>query len=194
MKKALTAAFLLAAILCAVACRTVPPQTDFAAEHAAVLASLAGRPNVAPGSDTEREAVARVKSFLGAMTAEKVRAETARVYTPDAYLNDTLKTLRGAEAIQAYFTATMEAAESVTATFDDVTRAGDGTYYFRWVMDVRMRSVAKGKTIRTIGISQVRFDEQGRVLLHQDYWDSTAGLFQQVPVLGRGIRAIKARL
>jgi hypothetical protein len=32
------------------------------------------------------------------------------------------------------------------------------------------------------------------VLLHQDYWDSTAGLFQHVPALGTGIRAIKARL
>ncbi|KAB2662033.1 MAG: nuclear transport factor 2 family protein [Verrucomicrobia bacterium] len=194
MKKTFGALFVLLCLGIALGCRTVPVQTDFSAEHADVLAAVATRPNVAPGSDAERAAIARVKQFLGGMTAVSVRAETTNVYAPDAYLNDTLKTVRGPEAIQKYFEATMEAAESVTATFEDVTRASDGTYYFRWVMDVRMKSVAKGKTIRTIGISQIRFDEQGRILLHQDYWDSTAGLFQQVPALGTGIRAIKARL
>jgi limonene-1,2-epoxide hydrolase len=175
-------------------CRTVPKQVDFSADHAAVLAALAQRPNVAPGSEAERVGIERVKRFLGSMTREQVLRDTATTYAPDAYLNDTLKTLRGVDAIQAYFLATMEAAESVTAQFDDVTRAGDGTYYFRWVMDVRMKKLVKGQTVRTLGISQIRFDEQGRILLHQDYWDSTAGLFQQVPVLGTGIRAIKARL
>jgi DNA-binding transcriptional regulator/RsmH inhibitor MraZ len=75
-----------------------------------------------------------------------------------------------------------------------VTRGADGSYYFRWVMDVRMKKVARGETIRTPGITLVRFDEQGRVLIHQDYWDSAAGLWEHVPVLGRGIRTIKARL
>ena len=174
MKKAIGALVVVLAIGCLVlGCRTVPKQTDFSAEHAAALAAIASLPNVAPGSDAERDGIARVKRFLGEMTPERVRTDTTNVYAPDAFLNDTLKTLRGTDAIRKYFEATMEAAESVTATFDDVT---------------------KGETIRTIGISQIRFDDRGRVLLHQDYWDSTAGLFQQVPVLGRGIRAIKARL
>jgi hypothetical protein len=30
--------------------------------------------------------------------------------------------------------------------------------------------------------------------VHQDYWDSGAGLWEHVPVLGRGIRSIRARL
>ena len=194
MKKLFGALVVLLGLAIALGCRTVPPQTDFSAEHALVLQAVSTRPNVAPGSDAERAAIERVKKFLGEMTPASVRSDTTNVYAPDAYLNDTLKTLRGTDAIRKYFEATMEAAESVTATFDDVTRASDGTYYFRWVMDVRMKSVAKGKTIRTLGISQIRFDEQGRVLLHQDYWDSTAGLFQQVPGIGTGIRAIKARL
>ena len=57
-----------------------------------------------------------------------------------------------------------------------------------------MKKVAKGETITTPGITLVRFDRSGRILIHQDYWDSTTGLFEHVPVLGYGIRAIKARL
>ena len=39
----------------------------------------------------------------------------------------------------------------------------------------------------------VRFDAQGRVVLHQDFWDATAGVFEHVPVVGTAIRGIKAK-
>ena len=176
------------------ACKTVPRVTDNAANFRAVLAEFASRPNVAPGSEAERAGIAGVKGLLGSITAENVRANTTKVYAPDCFLNDTLKTLRGATNVEAYFLASAAGAESVTATFDDVTRGGDGLYCFRWVMDTRLKKVAKGETIRTLGISLIRFDEQGRVLIHQDYWDSATGLFDHVPVVGWGTRAIKARL
>ena len=57
-------------------------------------------------------------------------------------------------------------------TFDDVAVSGRN-YYFRWTMDTRMKHLAPGKTVRTIGITMVRFDPQGRVILHQDFWDAT---------------------
>ena len=176
------------------ACRTVPRVTDNAAGFRAALAGVADRPNVAAGSDAERTGIEGVKGLLGKIDAANVRASTSKVYAPDCYLNDTLKTLHGSAAIEAYFLATAETAESVAATFDDVTRSGDGLYYFRWVMETRLKKVAKGEAIRTIGISVVRFDAEGRVLVHQDYWDSATGLFDHVPVVGWGTRAIKARL
>ena len=176
------------------ACRTVPRVADHAAGFRAALARVADQPNVVPGSDAERTGIAGVKGLLGKIDAANVRASTTKVYAPDCYLNDTLKTLHGAAAVEAYFLATADAAKSVTATFDDVTRSGDGLYYFRWVMDTRLKKVAKGETLRTIGISVVRFDAEGRVLVHQDYWDSAAGLFDHVPGVGWGTRAIKARL
>ena len=175
-------------------CSAVPKRTDFAGEFRAAYAAAAARPTVAAGSEAERQAIERVKRFLGNWSDATIREQTAQVYAPEAYLNDTLKTLRGAEQIRDYFLETSENAESITVQFADVTRASDGAYYFRWVMDVRMKKVAAGKTIRTPGITLFRFDEQGRVLIHQDYWDSAAGLWEHVPVLGRGIRTIKARL
>lgn len=176
------------------ACRTAPRVTDSAAGFRAALSEFAGRPNLASGSDAERSAIARFERFLGTLTADSARNQTTNVYAPDCFFNDTLKTLRGATNLQSYFVATAENAESVTATFDDATRSGDGLYYFRWVMDTRLKKVAQGETIRTLGITVVRFDELGRVLIHQDYWDSAVGLWDHVPAIGYGIRAIKARL
>ena len=177
-----------------VGCSAVPRVTDSAAAFRSVAAEMAGRPTVAPGSEAERQGIDRLKAFLSRIDEESVRTRTLSIYAPDAYLNDTLVSRRGATNIQAYFLETVAAAESITASIEDVSRSADGHYYFRWVMDVRMKKIASGDTLRTLGITLVRFDEQGRVLIHQDYWDSAAGLWDHVPGIGRGIRWIKRRL
>lgn len=177
-----------------VACKTVPRQSDHAGAFRAILAEKASEPTVIAGSDTERLAIDRLKHFLGEWSAESIRTNTLQVYAPDAWLDDTLKTVRGATNIQGYFLRTAQNTVSLTVQFDDVTRSGDGLYYFRWVMENQLKSVAKGETIRTLGITVVRFDAQGRVLIHQDYWDSASGLFDHIPVVGFGVRAVKARL
>lgn len=175
-------------------CSGVPRVTDSAAGFRAIRAEMEARSTVVVGSPAERQGIERLKLFLSRIDADSVRSQTLTVYAPDAYLNDTLVSRRGATNIQTYFQATVEAAESITANIEDVTRSADGFYYVRWTMDVRMKKVAAGETIRTLGITLVRFDDQGRVLIHQDYWDSAAGLWDHVPGIGRGIRWIKGRL
>ncbi len=185
---------LAVALLVVGGCSTVPRNSNPAAAFLEATEQFKNEGNLAPGSKEEAQAIERVKVFLGRMTLDAVNTEVPRLYATNAYLNDTLKTLHGPQQIQEYFRQTLDAAESFTADFQDVTRSQDGYYYFRWIMKVRMKKVAKGETITTPGITLVRFDPNGRILIHQDYWDSTSGLFEHVPVLGYGIRAIKARL
>jgi hypothetical protein len=52
----------------------------------------------------------------------------------------------------------------------------------------------RGQPITTIGITQARFNAEGQVVLHQDYWDSAAGLYEHVPVLSSLLYAIQQRL
>ena len=163
-------------LLIGLGCSGVPRVTDSAAGFRAIRAEMEARPTVVVGSPAERQGIERLKLFLSRIDADSVRSQTLTVYAPDAYLNDTLVSRRGATNIQTYFQATVEAAESITANIEDVTRSADGFYYVRWTMDVRMKKVAAGETIRTLGMTLVRFDDQGRVLIHQDYWDSAAGL------------------
>lgn len=147
----------------------------------------------ARGSCTEQVAIDRFRGFLSHLDEKTAREDTEKVYAPGAFLNDTLRTLHGAPAIRDYFIKTAKGLESMTVTFDDVAVSG-GNYYFRWTMDTRMKHLAKGKTIRTIGMTLVRFDPQGRVLLHQDFWDSAQGVWDHVPVLGTVIRWIQSRI
>lgn len=136
----------------------------------------------------EADAIGRFRTFFSSLTAESVRRETSRLYAPDAFFNDTLKTVHGNRAIEEYFLRTAAHTEFVKTRVTDVARSG-GDYYVRWVMDVRFRG--SDRTIRTIGMTHLKFDREGRIVLHQDYWDSTAGFFEHVPVLGPVIRWMK---
>jgi SnoaL-like domain len=145
------------------------------------------------GSAAEREAISRFENFLGHLDEKTAREDATKVYAPDAYLNDTLKTIHGSTGIRDYFIKTVQGLDGMTVTFDDMAVSGHN-YYFRWTMDTRMKHLAKGQTVRTIGVTLVRFDPQGRVLIHQDFWDSAQGVWDHVPVLGSVIRWIQSKI
>jgi steroid Delta-isomerase len=57
--------------------------------------------------------------------------------------------------------------------------------------------VRLGRTVRpqvVNGVTHFRFDEQGKVSLHRDYWDTGEELYMRWPVLGWVLRALKRRL
>jgi len=171
-------------------CATRADREDPVREY---LAFLPQHPGADLSGNKEKAAVADFKEYLSTFTRESVRRDTQRVYAPDAWLNDTLKTVRGSKAIEEYFLGSVANTDEIKVVFTDVARSGND-YYFRWVMDVKFKKFQRGKTIRTIGITHVRFNRDGQVILHQDYWDSAQGLFEYVPVIGDGIRFIKSRL
>lgn len=150
-----------------------------------------------PGADLrgarEKAAIHQFESFLGEFTREKLLRETQVVYAPDARLDDSLKTVYGAKNIQEYFLAGLSNTKSIKVQFTDVARSRND-YYLRWIMDVKFKKFNRGQSVRTIGVTHVRFNRKGQVLLQQDYWDATRGFFDYVPGIGGGTRWIKGML
>ena len=54
--------------------------------------------------------------------------------------------------------------------------------------------VSPEELLQRASMTFLRFDADGRVVYHQDYWNAADGLFQHIPVLGTLINAIKRRL
>jgi len=191
MKNTKLALFLLCTCALLSGCMTNQKKSN--AEVQSYLDFLKERPGANLQGSAEREALARLKNYLSNLHEENIRKNTASTYSADAFLNDTLKTVIGATAIEKYFLDTAQNADEIRVEIQDVARSGDD-YYLRWVMDIKFKKFHRGQSFRTIGITHARFNEQGLVILHQDYWDSTSGFFQHVPVLGAGIRYIKSLL
>jgi limonene-1,2-epoxide hydrolase len=157
------------------------------------LEKAASEPSVHPGSPEEKEAIERFKDFFSVLSDEHIRDKVREVYAKDVYFNDTLKEICGIDALEPYLLESADAVESCTVDVEDVA-VSNGNYYFRWTMDIRFKSIKKGQLTQSIGVSHIRFNTEGKICLHQDYWDSTSGFFQHVPVVGYLIRKIKARL
>ncbi len=163
-------------------------------EYLETLDRLAARgAALEPGGAAELRAVERFQSLLSDLKAPEFRSQIREVYAEDVFFNDTLKTLRGIEAVEAHLAATAEAIDKGTVEFVDLV-AEDGDYYFRWVMTVRFKRFERARDKRSVGMTHVRFDTAGKVVMHQDFWDSTGGLFEHVPVLGWMLRRAKGRV
>ncbi|MSR09165.1 MAG: nuclear transport factor 2 family protein [Gammaproteobacteria bacterium] len=143
-----------------------------------------------PGSDEERLAFNRVQRYFTGMTAASVREQTSLVYAPESYLNDTLVAIEGSGNIEAYFAHTAGQVRTLNVEF--LERATVGTdWYGRWQMTVVADGLNSGQPILTYGVTQFRFDAQGRILIHKDFWDAGSGLYEQLPILGGVIRRVR---
>lgn len=148
---------------------------------------------VEPGSAAAQAALDRFRAFFGSWTEDSVRSTIRDVYAADVFFNDTLKTVVGIDALEKYLATTARAAESITVRFDDVVESRGDTYV-RWTMDVRLKRFQRGRTLRSVGMTHLRFDADGRVVLHKDFWDAAGGFFEHLPVVGRAIRWIKSQV
>lgn len=150
-------------------------------------------PGLAPGSQAEKDAIARFHDFFAVFDEANIRKKVRATYADKLYFNDTLKCLRDVDSLERYMVESANATESTTVEHLN-TVAKDGEYYFHWRMDIRFKKFKKGTTQTSWGISHIRFDKDGRVVYHQDYWDAATHLFEKIPVVGGLIRWIKGRL
>lgn len=176
-------------------CGAPPPSpTDMNAAYVAALARtdpLAA--DFTAGGDEERSALARAESFFTDMTVDSVSRLAPEVYAPSVYFNDTLVSLEGMEAVRDYFLQSVGRTRRLDVRFLDTARSGRD-YYLRWLMTIEADGINDGKPSESYGVSHLRFDSQGRVLLHKDYWDSGGGLYEQLPVVGSILRAVRGRV
>ena len=149
------------------------------------------RPGVALDAAMAERGVEGFRGYFENVTGESVREKTARFYSEDVWFNDTLKTLRGRAAVEEYFLKTLSHVDSFRAVVDDHAVSGPNLYV-RWTMEIRFKGAKE--PVRTIGMTLLRFDKDGRAVMHQDFWDSAAGFYEHLPGVGGLLRWIKSRI
>lgn len=111
-------------------------------------------------------------------------------YAPQAHFKDPFNDVRGVASIRQVFAhmfATLDAPRfAVTEQLVQGRQA-----FLAWEFHFRLRRWRAGQPQCIRGGSLLRFDTQGLVQEHRDYWDTTEELYEKLPVLGvlmRGLR------
>ena len=146
------------------------------------------------GSDVESVAIENFKTFFSSFAADRIENLLPATYAADIYFNDTLKTINGIENLAHYLKESAEAVDECRVEVIEVSRTTHGDHYFRWKMMIRFKRFNKGRDTWTVGMSHLRFNAQGLVVYHQDYWNATDGIFRHIPILGNMINAVIKRL
>lgn len=122
-------------------------------------------------------------------TADRIR----QLYAADLYFNDTVTTIRTRDELTEYMRKTSEKVKTSKVEVDQVLRDGVDVFV-RWTMHFESSAYGIKVDSDTIGLSHLRFNADGQVVLHQDFWDSTAGIYSHLPIVGFFVRRAQAAL
>ena len=133
-------------------------------------------------------ALARLVAFYEHLSLESL-AQLGAVYAPDARFKDPFHEVVGHAAILAIFEHMFAQVDAPRFIVQD--SVGQGAQAFlTWEFRFHMKRLVAGEQcIR--GATHVRFDGQGRVVWHRDYWDAAEELYEKLPVLGAFMRLLR---
>jgi steroid delta-isomerase len=138
-------------------------------------------------------AVRALVAFFEGLSPEAV-ARFPEHYAIDAYFKDPFNEVRGVEPIQRIFAHMFsQLAEPRFVVLESVVAANGALLV--WELHYRRQSSSAQDHARVIrGASHLRFDAQGKVVWHRDYWDAAEELYAGLPGIGWLLRILKRKL
>lgn len=137
-----------------------------------------------------------IEAFIGGygdLAHPDLRERVAALYAPELYFNDTIHTINSRDKLVDYLGRTGDNLSESQVEVKQVLRDGNDVFV-RWSMEFKARAAGKDIHSRSIGMTHLRFDEQGQVILHQDFWDSGHALYAHLPFVGFFVRRAHDRM
>lgn len=134
--------------------------------------------------------IKRLQNLFSEFTEESV-SRLDEVYTQDVEFVDPVHTIHGSLALKNYLRRMARNLSHYRVRYTD-TLLGTDSAYLSWEMDFAHPKIKGGKPITLTGITHIRFTH--KIYYHEDCYDLGALLYEHVPVLGVGVRALKKNL
>ena len=112
------------------------------------------------------------------------------LYAPLAYFKDPFNEVRGLVEIQRIFEHMYEALDQPHFVVTEQILQGRQCFLV-WEFRFRFKRFDRGNWQVVRGSSHLRFDEQGLVEYHRDYWDAAEELYEKIPGLGAVMRWLR---
>lgn len=145
--------------------------------------------------DGETDIMDRLRPFAAIfnhLSEDRLEQRINEAYAKNLYFNDTLVTLRSRDELVEYLKESHERANYVKTTVLNTAASGSDVYV-KWLLEMEFEVFGSRRTSRSVGMSHLKFNDEGKITLHQDFWDSGSGLYAHMPVLGGLISWVKER-
>ena len=133
-------------------------------------------------------ALAQLVHFFETLSPQGVR-QIGSIYAVDARFRDPFNDVQGLAAIEAIFADMFQRTRSPRFEITSSVQQADHAFVaWDFIFGLGRRE------LRVQGCSHLYFDSAGLVAVHRDYWDAAGELYEQLPLLGVLMRAVRRRL
>lgn len=126
-------------------------------------------------------------AWYAALTPHTVR-RAGEFYAADAQFRDPFNDVRGVPAIEAVLHHMFAHSEHPRFIIGERIVQGQQAFV-TWTFVCTLR----GQAYEIVGGTHFRFNAEGLVTLHRDYWDAAEELLQKLPLVGAPIRWLRRR-
>ena len=129
-----------------------------------------------------------IAQWFESLTADSL-ASVSDIYAADAVFIDPFNNLSGLQAVRAVYQHmfdTLVHPRFVVTNIVSDERQG----FMNWDFLFECRNQAQ----KISGCTQFELNEQGRIVLHRDYWDAAQQVYEKIPLLGAILRALRRKL
>ena len=134
--------------------------------------------------------VQRYLSMVSNLHDVDLAAEVDALYADQLYYSDTFLVASDRSEVLAHFQGLRDAGATIDLTVHDMV-ASDSGIYLVWSADNTFEVLGRSTTAASIGVTMFMLDQQGKISVQQDFWDSTQGFYQHLPVIGGALRTIR---
>lgn len=114
-------------------------------------------------------------------------------YAEDVVFEDPLGRIEGLPALRAYYENMYKNVQEIRFEITDEVEQGD-KHVICWTLRMKVKGLNKGEEVSCVGNSFLKFNEEGLVYYHRDYFDMGEFIYQHVPVVRFFTRQVNKRL
>ena len=130
--------------------------------------------------------------FFESITPESV-SRFPEFYAENAWFKDPFNEVRGVGAIQRIFSHMFGQVDEPRFVVSERVADTQGVVLI-WTFHYRSRGASNAEEYIIRGVSHLKFDADGKVAFHRDYWDTGEELYMKIPLLGALMRFLRRRL
>lgn len=131
------------------------------------------------------------KTLFENLTPDTLKHEFSNIFDPQVYFKDPFNEVRGLSDLQRVFSHMFSQLHEPEFRIHH-TAGADKTGYLEWRFYFKLKP--QGEMQQINGMSKILINEQDKVMVHMDYWDSGEYVYQKVPILGRLVKLVAKRL
>lgn len=131
-------------------------------------------------------------NFFETVSPETV-SRIGDLYAIDARFKDPFNDVQGVPAIEHIFRHMFTQVEAPRFVVTErIVQYDSAMLAWRFEFGVRVGKRVHPQVVN--GVTHFKFDGEGKVSLHRDYWDTGEELYMKLPLLGWLVRALRRRL